>query len=172
MTSDRFCDLPSVEAVREWATELTALRGDASFYDGIYTNGLRIEDGRLDEGIKLVRENVGAPHEGGVNIAVRIQLAIYPDADFAEPFWNKPERSQLDIPMPQGAPCSQRHNDIYLPYPQVQPVLVRVEEWHRYCEELRQGNIVTVSYTLYELDPETQRKFAEERLSQAIPAQR
>jgi len=115
MTSDRFSNLPPVEAVREWAAELVALRGDASFYDGIYTSGLRIEDGRLHERAKLVRENVGVPHEGGVNIAVRIQLAVYPDADFAEPFWNQPGRSQLDIPMPHGASSSQRHNDIHLP---------------------------------------------------------
>lgn len=173
MTVDLIDQLPPVAEVREWAAELSARRGDASFSDMIYRDGLRIECGILDGRPKLVRENVGSPVEGGINIALRIQMATYPDFDFAEPFWNEPQRKVFDIPLQsQGKFSPHRHNEIHLPYPQVQPVLARVEEWHQYCAELGEGNIVTVSYTLYELDPEFQRLRAATKLARAVPAPR
>jgi hypothetical protein len=161
-TSTNPFDLPPVEAVRDWAKALVAKRGDA-FVNWLYPDGLRIETCVvIGEHSRLVRENVGTPFQGGTNVVRRIQLATYPEADFAAPFWDYPERSWHDVPLHSlGKFKPRQFNEIHLPYPLAQPTLARVVEWTDWVPELKKVNIEIVKYTLYELEAEFQQRVAE-----------
>lgn len=151
-------DLPPIEAVRDWAKALVAQRGDA-FVDALRPDGLRIEGLEvIGEHIRLTRENVGNPAQGGCNVARRIQLATYPDDDFAAPFWDHPERSTRDVPMQS---FGRQTNEIRLPHPLAQPTLVRVVMWRDWVPSLNKVDTEVVQYTLYELEPDFQRQAAE-----------
>lgn len=167
-STNQFDYLPPIEAVRDWAKGLVAARGDA-FANWLYQDGLRIDDNQvIGESPKLVRENVGNPAQGGSNVARCIQLATYPEADFAEPFWDYPERSRMDVPWHnQGRFSPRQHNEIHLPHPLTQPTLVRLVEWQDWVPELSECNIETVEYTLYELEPKFQQAVAEAKVIRA-----
>ncbi|GEM_PF-2449059 len=161
-------ELPPIEAVREWAKMLVAARGDALtdwlHHDGLHLNDLEI----MGRNIMLVRENVGNPFQGGTNIVRCIQLAAYPDADFAPPFWDQPHRSWADIPSHrQGRYESRQYNKIYLPHPLTQPTLMRVVSRYDSVPEPQKTNREVVEYTLFELNPVFQRQVAEANAIQA-----
>jgi len=156
--TDSNLELPDVETVREWARTIVATRGDA-FNNWLYQDGLRIDTTEpMGKHTRVAVENMSGSMRGvmGTTIIVRrIELATYPLMDFAEPFWNHPDRSQTDLAA-QG-----QRNEISLPMPLAAPTLVRVVEWHSYVPELRKTDWEITAYTLYELESNFQKEVAE-----------
>ncbi len=153
-----FSYLPDPDAVLKWANGIVAQQGDA-FVDWLHPEGLYVTDSAIiGYPLLVVRENVARyPSDGTTNIARLIQVATYPEATFADPFWRHPDRAPYDVPMGLG---HRRYNEIYLPEPGASmPLLVRIVTWSNYVPENPEGqrfDVEIVEYTLHPIDAKFQ----------------
>ena len=150
--------LPAVGDVREWAMQMLASRGDAHC-DQYAPDGLNIESfERMGEQPDVALERVRGFMQGGIAITRRIEVATYPNKEFDQPFWDYPDRTWTDL-------RGDTRKEIKLPYPLIQPILVRRTEWRSsvdsWGDRPYRSDCEIVTYLLIELEPEQQQRLAE-----------
>lgn len=135
--------------IEAWARRLVTAHSDGAHYHG--DDGLLIESHEMGFQPVVTRENTNTAMEGCFyRVALSIQLATYPNAEFDSPFWDQPDRTWETVMLQHGDNACP---GITMPEPLTVPTLVRVVAWRAWVPELSEEDVVGVTYTLFNLRP-------------------